>query len=97
MSIKELSDKGPDGTRLGQDATDLVSFYGKTPIAQPAATAQAVIVDASGGVAAATNGVLTITATYNSTIIANAIATVTAQCNSMRNALVSLGFIKGSI
>lgn len=31
MALKELSDKGPDGTRLGQSATDLVGFHGATP------------------------------------------------------------------
>jgi hypothetical protein len=40
-TIKHLSDKGPDGTLLGQSATDLVGFYGKTPIVQPAAIADA--------------------------------------------------------
>jgi hypothetical protein len=39
MSVKELSDKGPDGTRLGQTSTDLVAFYGATPTAQPTVTA----------------------------------------------------------
>lgn len=40
-NIKELSDKGPDGTRLGQSSADLVGFYGATPVDQPAAlTAQ---------------------------------------------------------
>ena len=32
--LKELSDKGSDGTRLGQSAADLISFHGSTPIAQ---------------------------------------------------------------
>lgn len=40
-NIKELSDKGPDGTRLGQSSDDLVGFYGATPVDKPAAlTAQ---------------------------------------------------------
>lgn len=38
-TIKELSDGGPDGVRLGQDASDLVAFYGATPAAQPAVLA----------------------------------------------------------
>jgi hypothetical protein len=37
-----------------------------------------------------------LTGTYNSTIIINAIATVIAQGNALRNALVSLGLIKGA-
>jgi len=38
---KQLSDKNPDGVALGQSATDLVSFYGTTPIVQRALAAQA--------------------------------------------------------
>lgn len=43
MGVKELSDKGPDGTRLGQSAADLVSFHGATPSVQ-----FAVVTNASG-------------------------------------------------
>lgn len=40
-TVKELTDGGPSGARLGQSATDLVGFYGATPVDQPAAlTAQ---------------------------------------------------------
>ncbi|MRX31912.1 hypothetical protein [Aminobacter sp. MDW-2] len=96
MAVKQLSDGGSAGACLGQSITDLVSFYGKTPIAQKAAAAQAAVTDASGGVAAPTNGILTITGTYNSTIIANAIATIAAQTNAMQAVLVSVGLMKGS-
>jgi len=41
MAVKQLSDGGPDGARLGQSASDLISFYGTTPISQRAAAAQA--------------------------------------------------------
>lgn len=37
-TVKELSDGGADGTRLGQSSADKVSFWGKTPIAQPLAS-----------------------------------------------------------
>jgi hypothetical protein len=36
MALKELSDKGPDGTRLGQSAADLIGFHGATPSDQRA-------------------------------------------------------------
>lgn len=81
---------------IGASASDLVGFYGATPVAQPTNAAQAAVTDASGGSAAATNGILTITGTYNATIIANALATLAAQGNAIRNALVSVGIIKGS-
>lgn len=41
MALKELSDGGPDGTRLGQSATDLISFYGATPVVRRASSTQA--------------------------------------------------------
>lgn len=94
--LVNYSQKTPGGHCVGQSASDLVGFYGTTPIVQPSGSAQAAVTDASGGTAAATNGILTLTGTYNSTIIANAIATLAAQSNAMRNALVSLGIIKGS-
>jgi len=40
MPVKELSDKGPDGTRLGQAAADLISFYGTTPVSQRSSSIQ---------------------------------------------------------
>lgn len=96
MTVKQLSDGNPDGAKLGQSITDLIGFYGVTPIAQKAAAAQALIVDASGGTAAPTNGILTLTGTYNSTILGNAIATMAAQQNAMQAVLVSVGLMKGS-
>lgn len=93
---RQLGDGDSEGTTLGRTATALISFYGATPIVRPAATAQATVVDASGGTAAATNGILTLTGTYNSAIIGNAIATLAAQTNAIQAALVSLGLIKGS-
>jgi hypothetical protein len=36
MAVKQLSDGGPDGTTLGQSATDLIGFHGKAPSDQRA-------------------------------------------------------------
>lgn len=94
-TLETNTPKSTGGYTVGQSATDLVGFYGETPVAQPAAAAQAAVVDASGGTAAPTNGILTLTGTYNSAIIGNAIATLAAQTNAMRNALVSVGLLKG--
>ena len=41
MAIKQLSDGNPDGTVVGQSATDLVGFYGATAVDQPAAITSA--------------------------------------------------------
>lgn len=42
MSIgRQLSDSNSSGTALGQSATDTISFYGVTPVAQRASAVQA--------------------------------------------------------
>ena len=42
MPVKHLTDKGPDGTRLGQSNLDKIAFFGKTtPIVRPLITAVA--------------------------------------------------------
>lgn len=86
----------PDGVRIGQASTDKVSFYGASPVVQPSGAAQTAITDSSGGSADPATGVAALTATYNSTIIADALATIIAQTNKMRSDLVSLGLIAGS-
>jgi hypothetical protein len=95
-TLESNTPKTGGGYTVGQSASDLVGFYGATPLVQPSGTAQAAVTDSSGGTAAATNGIAALTGTYNSTILMNAIATLAAQGNAMRNALVSLGLIKGS-
>jgi hypothetical protein len=41
MAEKQLSDGGPDGTVLGQSASDLIAFHGETGTAQTTLTALA--------------------------------------------------------
>lgn len=41
MAVHNLSNGNPDGTLLGQSASDLVAFYGATPVDQPAAVSSA--------------------------------------------------------
>jgi hypothetical protein len=36
MAIMQITDGRPDGAQLGQDSSDLVGFYGTTPVNQPA-------------------------------------------------------------
>lgn len=38
MSVKQLSDGGSEGAKLGQSTSDKIGFYGVTAIVQPAAT-----------------------------------------------------------
>ena len=95
-SNESQTPKSADGYAVGQSATDLVGFWGATPIVQPSGADQAAVTDGSTGTAAPTNGIAPLTGTYNSTLLINAIATLAAQGNALRNALVSVGIIAGS-
>lgn len=96
MAVYYVGDNNPDGMCLGYTSLSKVGFYGATPLARISGAAQAAVTDASGGTAAPTNGIATITATHNQTILANAFATLAAQGNALRNALVSYGLIAGA-
>jgi len=85
-----------EGVTYGQSAAAKIGFYGATPLVQPTGATQAAVTDGSTGTAAATNGIQPLTGTYNSTLLINAIATLAAQGNALRNALVSLGLIAGA-
>lgn len=82
---RELSDGNPSGTNFGQSTTDLISFYGVTPIAQRTNASQAAV--------STTASTTTSPAGYATTTQANAIVTLVNEC---RAALVALGLIKGS-
>lgn len=44
MALKELSDGGPDGTRLGQSSTDKIGFFGlATPVVKATCTLSAAL------------------------------------------------------
>ena len=97
MATEYLGTGNDDGVGFGRSTTDKIGFYGlATPIVQPSGAAQAAITDSSGGTANSATGVAALTGTYNSTILANAIATLAAQTNAVRGALVALNLIKGA-
>lgn len=93
--VKQLSDGNPGGTGLGQSATDLISFYGFTPIAQRAS--------------AAVSASLSLFLVTGASIVANTTGTVSGVFGftsvqmvalwdgiaEIRNALVAVGLIKG--
>lgn len=87
MALKELSDKNPDGTRLGQSAADLVAFYGATPTSQPASASQA---------APLASPVVSISATqwaFSSSAQAQQLLNTVI---ALRAALVTAGIVKGA-
>lgn len=84
MAVKQLSDGNSDGTSLGQNTSDKISFYGVSPVAQRAGAAQAAV-----ATTAATNA-----SPYGySEAQANAIV---ALVNEMRTVLVNAGLMKGA-
>lgn len=52
---RQLSDANSKGTVLGQSTTDLIGFYGATPIAQPTAVDNTTTVAAGSTTAVYTN------------------------------------------
>ena len=105
-SLETSTEKTGGGYVVGQSASDLVAFYGFTPIVQPSSASQSVvtaITDTSGGTGSYTTGLQALSGTFNSTLIANGLSTVAAQgnankvlINQLRSDLVALGLIKGS-
>ena len=83
MAIKHVSDNNPDGTLVGQSATDKVAFYGATTVVQPTSASQAA--------AAATT-----TTTATTTALQTDLDAVRVLANQLRSELVTLGVIKGS-
>jgi hypothetical protein len=95
MSVQDLADGGPSGTRLGKTAATLVGFYGATPAIQPAATAQSAL--STAALTTITDIVTTasVTGAFNA-LVARVEASNTL-VNRMRADLVTLGLIKGSV
>lgn len=109
MALKELSDGGPDGVRLGQSSTDKVAFYGATPVARLSSASQAAV---TAGVPSVTGTILVSTAAsgvwgfQTSTAlkalgtklksVAAASAANKVLANQLRAELVELGLIAGS-
>lgn len=53
---KQLSDKNPDGTALGQSTSDLIALYGVTPVSQRASSVQAAsVVSANSWISVTSN------------------------------------------
>lgn len=85
MATYERLDYGSDdGCQIGGAATDLIGFYGVTPVVQPSGSAQAA---------------LTLTTALSSGYgftTATAFNAFTAQLEEIRASLVDLGLLKGS-
>lgn len=109
MGVRELSDGGPDGTRLGQGTTDKISFFGATPVVKQTGFA-AIVATAT----TAMSTTLTISASNSSKVFGFASSTVAKEVvkcvkemqvdlasavtdvNLLRTALVNAGLITSS-
>lgn len=94
MAVKELTDKGAEGARLGQSTADLVGFWGASPVDQPASANQFAITSTT---------LTTITDIVTTASITGAVNAIVARVNSislfnyqLRADLVEAGIIKGS-
>jgi hypothetical protein len=58
MAVKQLSDGNPDGTVLGQNSSDLISFYGGTPRARGAAVTTLATTPTATDIATAVNSII---------------------------------------
>lgn len=91
-TTRQVSDRNSQGTVLGFNATDLIAFYGATPLSQPTSSAQAAVAATSVSPATNNGGAVTVFG-FTSAAQMNAIPTL---LNELRADLVNLGLIKGS-
>lgn len=77
--------KSSGGFLVGQSASDLVGFYGTTPVVQPSGSAQA----AAGTTASTSSSPFGFATSTQADALINLV-------NAMRSALVSVGIMKGS-
>ena len=92
--VKNLTDGGPSGAYIGQSATDLVGFYGATPVVKPSGASQSAVATAAITALITTPTATDIAVAVNS-LITRAAASVTL-VNQIRSDLVTLGLLKGS-
>ena len=92
--MKDLTDLNSDGTRLGQSSTDLVGFWGASPVDRPASANQFAITSTT---------LTTITDIVTTASITGAVNAIVARVNSIsvfayqiRADLVEAGLIKGA-
>lgn len=95
MAVKELSDGNPDGTRLGQGTSDLVGFWGTSPVSQRTSatlTATASLFAITGAsYVANTSATVSGLFGFNSVMVKQ----VWDAINEIRDALTALGLHKG--
>lgn len=105
-TLETNTPKTGGGYTVGQSSSDLIGFYGATPITRPSSANQAAVssvVNLTGATGDWSSGIAVSTATYASAVINSAFATLAQNNNNLRTLvhqlraeLVSLGLIQGS-
>ena len=93
-TIKYVGDGGSDGTVVFQTASKLGAFYGATPAAQPAATAQSAV--ASTTITAITSGETLVGVATQVIALATRLEAMRVLQHQTRADLLALGLQKGS-
>lgn len=94
MAVNYIGNAQADGHSFGQSVTDKISLYGKTPVVQPAATAQSAV--ATTAITTVETLTTTVWAASINSLISRVAALITLT-NQVRSDLVTFGAIKGSI
>jgi hypothetical protein len=79
MAVEYIGKGAPDGTSLGSSSSEKISFYGVTPVVQPASAVQASVSGFTSASFATSAG----------------FAAMIAMIENMRASLVALGLLKG--
>ena len=94
MAVQYRTPGNVDGSVFGQNTSELIGFYGVTPVAQPSGTSQSAVATT----ALVTVGSTTLTAADLTAL--NALVTragaLTTLVNQIRSDLVTIGIQKGS-
>lgn len=96
MAAKQLSDARTDGVLVGQSTTDLVGFYGVTPIVQRSGSAQAAVATSTITTAATTTSPWGFATSTQANDVTAQIVLLRTLANELRAAAVAIGQIKGS-
>lgn len=84
-TYESVTYNSPDGAQIGKASTELIAFFGATPVVQPSGASQAAVSTAAATTGGAIYG-------YTSAQANSLVALV----NQIRTDLVTLGLIKGS-
>jgi len=93
---RDITFDSTTGSKIGTATSQKLSFYGVTPIVQPASANQASITDNTGGTVGTTIEFFDGGGIVDETPVNNNFATMDARINQILSDLVALGLFKGS-